>query len=111
MQHSVEVGLTREPFDEAAMKARPSSIGGDPIAKPSLWLPTRLADGTVTVAVTNLVSPFTGQEINALPIPGRWLRGVVLPDEPINVVNGRLRIGTQDYAYNRLGIQRLRATQ
>ena len=66
------------------------------------WLPTRLGDGTITVAVKNLVSPFTGQKIDALPIPGRWLRGVVLPDGPINVANGQLRIGSQDYAYNGL---------
>jgi hypothetical protein len=40
-------------------------------------------------------------------IPGRWLRGVALPDEPINAVNQQLRIGMQNYAYDRLGIRRL----
>jgi hypothetical protein len=73
------------------------------------WLPTRLGEGTVTVAVKNVVSPFTGQEIEALPIPGRWLRGVVFPDEPINAVDQQLRIGTQDFIYDRLGIRRVRA--
>jgi hypothetical protein len=66
-------------------------------------------EGTITVAIQNLVSPFTGREINALPIPGRWLRGTVLPDEPVNAVDGRLRIGLRDYTYSRFGIQRLRA--
>jgi hypothetical protein len=71
------------------------------------WLPTRLGEGTITVAVKNLVSPFTGQKIEALPIPGRWLRGVALPDEPITAVNQQLRIGGQNYAYDRLGVRRL----
>jgi hypothetical protein len=106
--------LWRELFDEAAIKAQlaeASLIDWRRSYREALvneWLPTRLGEGTVTVAVENLVSPFTGQEIEALPIPGRWLRGTVLPDEPINAANGRLRIGSQDYTYNRLGIQRLR---
>jgi hypothetical protein len=66
-----------------------------------------LGEGTVTVAVKGLVSPFTGNEIEALPIPGRWLRGAVLPDERINAAGGQLRDGTHDYAYDRLGIRRL----
>ena len=70
------------------------------------WLPTRLGEGTVTVAVENLISPFTGQEIEALPIPARWLRGIMLPDEPIEAVEGQLRIGTQNFTYNRLGLRR-----
>jgi len=68
-----------------------------------------LGEGTVTVAVKNVVSPFTGQEIEALPISGHWLRGVVLPDEPINAMDQQLRIGTQDFIYDRLGIRRVRA--
>jgi hypothetical protein len=71
------------------------------------WLPTRLGEGTVTVAVRNLVSPFTGQNIEAVPIPGHWLRGVALPEEPINALNQQLRIGTQNYIYDRFGIRRL----
>lgn len=54
------------------------------------------------MAVKNLVSPFNGQEINALPIPGRWLRGIVLPDEPTDAVGGQLRIGSEDYTYDRV---------
>jgi CRISPR-associated endonuclease/helicase Cas3 len=108
--------LWRELFDEAAIKAQlaeASLIDWRRSYREALvneWLPTRLGEGTVAVAVKNLVSPFTGQQINALPIPGRWLRGTVLPDEPINAVDGRLRIGMRDYTYSRFGIQRLRAS-
>jgi hypothetical protein len=109
--------LWRELFDEAAIKAQLAEASLIDWRRPyrealvNEWLPTRLGEGTITVAVKNLSSPFSGQEINALPIPGRWLRGIVLPDDPINAVDRRLRIGTQDYGYNRLGIQRLRTSQ
>jgi hypothetical protein len=105
--------LWRELFDEAAIKAQlaeASLIDWRRSYREALvneWLPTRLGEGTVTVAVNNLISPFTGQEIEALPIPGRWLRGTVLPDEPVNVVGGQLQIGTQNFTYDRLGIRRL----
>jgi CRISPR-associated endonuclease/helicase Cas3 len=105
--------LWRDLFDDAAMKAQlaeASLIDWERPYREALVnerLPTRLGEGTITVAVKNLVSPFTGQNIEALPIPGRWLRGVALPDEPINAVNQQLRIGTQNYAYDRLGIRRL----
>ena len=33
----------------------------------------------------------------------------VLPDEPVNAVQGQLRIGMQNFTYDRLGIRRLRA--
>jgi CRISPR-associated endonuclease/helicase Cas3 len=108
--------LWRDLFDEAAIKtqlAEASLIDWKRPYREALvneWLPTRLGEGTVTVAVKNLVSPFTGEKIRALPIPGRWLRGAVLPDEPINAVDRQLRIGRQDYAYDRLGIRRLRTT-
>jgi len=59
------------------------------------------------VAVKNVVSPFTGQEINAFPVPSRWLRGVVLPEEPITCVGGQLSIANQAFTYDRLGIRRL----
>ena len=68
------------------------------------WLPTRLGDGTVTIAVRNLASPFTGDEIKALPVPGRWLSGDAPPDEEIDARDGRLRIGPQDCTYGRLGL-------
>jgi CRISPR-associated endonuclease/helicase Cas3 len=109
--------LWRELFDEAAIKAQlaeASLIDWRRSYREALvneWLPTRLGEGIITIAVKGLVSPFTGQQINALPIPGRWLRGTVLPDEPIKAADGRLCIGTQDYIYSRLGIQRLRASE
>jgi hypothetical protein len=56
---------------------------------------------------TAACSPFTGEEIKALPFPGRWVRGTVLPDEPVNAIGGQLRIGTQNFTYDRLGVQRL----
>jgi hypothetical protein len=86
------------------------SIGGD-LNREALvnqWLPTRLGDGTVTVAVENLVSPFTGQKIEGLAIPARWLRGTALPDESVNAVGGQLHIGTQNFAYDRLGTRQLK---
>jgi CRISPR-associated endonuclease/helicase Cas3 len=104
--------LWRDLFDDAAMKAQlaeASLIDWERPYREALvneGLPTRLGEGTVTVAVRNLVSPFTGQSIKALPIPGRWLRGVALPEEPINAVNQQLRIGTQNYTYDCHGIRR-----
>jgi CRISPR-associated endonuclease/helicase Cas3 len=106
--------LWRELFDDAAIKAQLAEASLIDWKRPyrealvNEFLPTRLGEGTVTVAVENLMSPFTGEEIEALPIPGRWLRGTVLPDEAVNVVDGRLRIGTQIFTYDRLGIRRLK---
>jgi CRISPR-associated endonuclease/helicase Cas3 len=105
--------LWRELFDAAAIEAQlaeASLIDWSRSYREALVnerLPTRLGEGTVTVAVENLVSPFTGQQIKALPIPGRWLRGTVLPDRPVNAAGGQLRIGTQNYMYDRFGVQRL----
>jgi hypothetical protein len=102
-------------FDDAAMKAQLAEASLIDWRRPyrealvNEFLPTRLGEGTVTVAVENLISPFTGEEIEALPIPGRWLRGTVLPDEAVNAVDGRLRIGTETFTYDRLGIRRLRS--
>jgi hypothetical protein len=107
------IELWRDLFDDAAMKAQLAEVSLIDWERPyrealvNEWLPTRLGEGTITVAVKNLVSPFTGRKIEALPIPGRWLRGVALPDEAINVVNRQLRIETQNYTYDRLGIRRL----
>jgi CRISPR-associated endonuclease/helicase Cas3 len=106
--------LWRDLFDEAANKAQLAEASLIDWRRPyrealvNEWLPTRLGEGTVTVAVKNVISPFTGQEIKAIPFPGRWLRGTTLPESPIEAVNGRLRIGTQGYTYDCLGIQRLR---
>jgi CRISPR-associated endonuclease/helicase Cas3 len=104
--------LWRDLFDGAAMKAQLAEASlidwGRPYREALVneWLPTRLGDGTVTVAVKNLVSPFTGQKIEALPIPGRWLRGVVLGEDPINSARGKFHIGNQDFTYDRLGISK-----
>src|SRR5207253_3411557 len=104
------IDLWRELFEGAAIKAQLAEASLIDWKRPyrealvNEWLPTRLGEGTVTVAVENLVSPFTGEKIKALPIPGRWLRGTVLPDEPIAAIEGRLRIGLRDFGYDRLGI-------
>jgi hypothetical protein len=104
--------LWRELFDQAAIKAQLAEASLIDWSRPyrealvNQWLPTRLGEGTVTVAVKNLGSPFTGQEIEALPIPGRWLRGIALPDGSVNASDGQLRIGAQNFTYDRLGIRR-----
>jgi len=105
--------LWRNLFDEAAIRAQLAETSLIDWKRPyrealvNEWLPTRLGEGTVTAAVNGLVSPFAGQEIKALPIPGRWLRGAVLPDEPIIAEGGQFRVGTQGYIYDRLGTRRL----
>jgi hypothetical protein len=69
--------LWRDLFDEAAIKTQLAEASLIDWRRPyrealvNEWLPTRLGEGTVTVAVKNLVSPFTGQEIEALPSSGR----------------------------------------
>jgi CRISPR-associated endonuclease/helicase Cas3 len=104
--------LWRELFDNAAQKAQladASLIDWERPYREALvneWIPTRLGDGTITIAVRNLVSPFTGIGIEALPIPARWLRNVVPPDEPVDALDGRLSVGTQNYSYGRLGLLR-----
>jgi hypothetical protein len=101
-------------FDKAAIKAQLAEASLIDWKRPyrealvNEWLPTRLGEGTVTVAINGLVSPFTGQGIKALPIPGRWIRGAVLPDEPIKAADRQFRIGTYVYTYDRFGVQRLR---
>ena len=77
---AVELGghwtdLWRELFDEAAIKtqlAETSLIDWKRPYREALvneWLPTRLGEGTVTVAVENLLSPFTGRELRLSPSP------------------------------------------
>src|SRR5262249_46992610 len=105
------IDLWRDLFDEAAIKAQLAEASLIDWSRPyrealvNEWLPTRLGEGTVTVALKNLLSPFTGRQIEALRIPGRWLRRRVLPDEPISATEGRFRIGFRDYSYDRLGIR------
>jgi hypothetical protein len=104
--------LWRELFDDAAQKSQLADASLIDWKRPyrealvNKWIPTRLGDGTITIAVRNLVSPFTGKRIKALPIPGRWLRDVDPPDGPIEAFDGRLNIGTQNYSYTRLGLLR-----
>jgi hypothetical protein len=96
--------------DDAAMKAQLAEASLIDWRRPyrealvNEWLPTRLGDGTVTVAVRNLASPFTGEDINALPVPARWLRGATPPTEPIEVHDGRLMIAATECTYDRLGL-------
>jgi hypothetical protein len=105
--------LWRELFDDAAQKAQladASLMDGERPYRDALvneWIPTRLGDGTITITVRNLLSPFTGKRIEALPIPARWLRNVVPPDEPVDALGGRLSVGTQNYSYTRLGLLRM----
>jgi hypothetical protein len=102
--------LWRELFDDGAMKAQLAEASLIDWRRPyrealvNEWLPTRLGDGTITVAVRGLVSPFTGSEIDALSVPVRWLRDALQADELIEVRDGRLKIGDVDYTYNRLGL-------
>jgi hypothetical protein len=107
------INLWRDLFDDAAMKAQLAQASLIDWRRPyrealvNEWLPTRLGDGTVTVAVRNLASPFTGEDINALPVPARWLRGATPPAEPIEVHDGRLRIGATECTYDRLGLLKM----
>jgi CRISPR-associated endonuclease/helicase Cas3 len=102
--------LWRELFDDGAMKAQLAEASLIDWARPyrealvNEWLPTRLGEGTITVAVQGLGSPFTGNEIDALSVPVRWLRGARQGDKPIEVHDGRLKIGDFDCTYNRLGL-------
>jgi CRISPR-associated endonuclease/helicase Cas3 len=104
------VDLWRELFDDGMMKAQLAQSSLIDWRRPYRealvheWLPTRLGDGTVTVAVRNLASPFTGDQIDALAVPGRWFRGNFPPEEPIEVHRGHLSIGGQDCTYDRLGL-------
>ena len=104
--------MWRELFDKAAIDrqlAETSLIDWKRSYREALvsdWLPTRLGDGSVTVAVNNLLSPFTQKQLTALPIPGRWLGGVNPPEEAINVTDGLIRIGVKSFTYNRLGLAR-----
>jgi hypothetical protein len=107
--------LWRELFDKAAINAQLAEASLIDWRRPyrdalvTEWLPTRLGDGTVTVAVKNLVSPFTQEKLAALPIPGRWLRGITLPQEAVDAANGQILIGSKSFGYNRLGLVRTRA--
>jgi len=107
--------LWRELFEKAAIDAQLAQASLIEWRRPyrdalvNEWLPTRLGDGTVTVAVSNLASPFTQKRLTALPIPGRWLRGIAPPEEPIDAVDGHILIGSKSFTYDRIGLVRTRA--
>ena len=115
------VDLWRNLYDAAAIKSQLAEASvidwGQPYRKALVdqWLPTRLGEGSVTVAVKNIASPFTGQRIEALPILLRWLPkdqplDAVLPRKngpPIEAANQRFRLGGAEFGYSRFGIQRL----
>jgi CRISPR-associated endonuclease/helicase Cas3 len=107
--------LWRGLFDKAAINAQLAQASLIDWRRPyrdalvSEWLPTRLGDGTFTVAVKNLVSPFTQESLTALPIPGRWLRGITPAEDAVDAVNGQIQIGSQSFNYGRLGLVRTRA--
>jgi hypothetical protein len=106
--------LWRELFDKAAINAQLAQANLIDWRRPyrdalvNEWLPTRLGDGTVTIAVKNLVSPFTHEKLTALPIPGRWLRGITPPQEAVDAVGGQVQIASQTFRYGRLGLTRTR---
>lgn len=106
------VNLWRSLFDKAAIHtqlAQTSLINWQRPYREALvseWLPTRLGEGAVTVAVRNLASPFTQKPLTALPIPGSWLRGVTPPEEVVDAVGGLIVIGPKSFRYDRLGLVR-----
>jgi hypothetical protein len=108
--------LWRELFDKAAIDAQLAEASLIDWRRPyrdalvTEWLPTRLGDGAVTVAIRNLVSPFTQERLTALPIPGRWLRGISPPEEPVDALDGQIQIGSKSFGYDRLGLARTRAS-
>ncbi len=105
--------LWRELFDKAAINAQLAQASLIDWRRPyrdalvNEWLPTRLGDGTVTVAVKNLLSPFTQERLAALPIPGRWLRGITPPEEAVETLGSQLQIGSRVFSYGRLGLTRM----
>lgn len=76
-------------------------------------LPTRLGEGKVTVALaagSALLSPFDGQPIDAVAVPGRWLRGVPV-DTAADILSFRdgmygLQVGGVPLIYCERGLQR-----
>jgi hypothetical protein len=104
--------LWRNTFDKAAVDrqlAEASLIDWERPYREALvneWLPTRLGEGSVTVAVTDLISPFTGRAIEALPIAVRWLSpGFVPRDKRVAVADGQFQIGGKNFVYDRFGVR------
>lgn len=71
------------------------------------FLPTRLGEGSVTIAVEGLNSPFTGDDIDVLAVPARWLaEGNVEFNSPATANGASLQIGGLALSYDHLGLQR-----
>jgi CRISPR-associated endonuclease/helicase Cas3 len=69
------------------------------------FLPTRLAEGTVTVAMQGLVSPFTGEPLDAIAVPARWLAGIA-KDTTGMAQAEMVQVGAMAMTYDPLGLQR-----
>jgi CRISPR-associated endonuclease/helicase Cas3 len=73
-------------------------------------IPTRLGDPTVTVTLNMpLASPFTGAAIAALPVPGRWLKGVAPGTQGKVSSDGpgrwRVNVGQVQLNYDQYGLE------
>lgn len=68
--------------------------------------PTRLGDGTVTVETPDLLSPLTGNEVPAVPVPARWLHGVD-QDTPAIVLGQTITIGKLAMLYGEQGLRKI----
>jgi hypothetical protein len=74
-------------------------------------VPTRLGDGRVTLKLsTPITSPFTGAIIEALPVPGRWLRDLAPGTPGIPAADGDgvslISVGGKQFRYSVLGLCR-----
>jgi hypothetical protein len=67
---------------------------------------TRLGDGSITVELAGpLLSPLTGEPIDALPVPARWLKGV--PAGTLGQVDGQtVTVGNVVLRYGADGLSR-----
>jgi CRISPR-associated endonuclease/helicase Cas3 len=73
---------------------------------------TRLGDGSVTVELDRpFISPISGEEVQALPVPYRWLRDVIPGTKGIVGEMGEdvlsIRIGKLALSYGEAGIEAL----
>jgi hypothetical protein len=68
--------------------------------------PTRLGEGQVMVRLTEAVpSPFTGDLIEELPVPWRWIRNVPVGTEGA-VTGSDVHVGDVALTYTKLGLRR-----
>jgi hypothetical protein len=73
---------------------------------------TRLGHGSVTVELDRtLISPISGEEVQALPVPYRWLRDMITGTKGIVGEMGEdmlsIRIGKLALSYGEAGIEAL----